>query len=347
VEPGTGRILAMAQNTNYNPAKGSKNTELNFNVDADMGGTSYGFQPGSTMKPFTTVAWLEAGHSLNEVVDARRTSYPAGYPWKASCLPDNAYFQEWNFKNALEGYARPMTASYGLTKSVNSATAAEAAMLDLCDIRDAATRMGVHRAADGEPFDVSSPSFIIGGQEVSPLTMAAAFATFANSGEFCEPRALDSVKDAQGNKYKVAKKDCKQAISPEVAAAVSVPLENLVNDSPGYMSPIGVPAAAKTGTTDLSEQTWTVGYTKGISTASWVGNWTSNTSMNGVSINGVSREYVDGATIAGAQWTNYMRDVAPLYATGSFGAAPSNMVGSQSSQDNSNSNGNGSTGNDD
>ncbi|NKX55276.1 transglycosylase domain-containing protein [Arthrobacter mobilis] len=328
VEPGSGKILAMAQNTDYNPAKGRKNTELNFNVDPDMGGTSYGFQPGSTMKPFTTVAWLESGRSLNAVIDARRTSYPAGYPWRASCLPDGAYFQAWDFKNALPGYQRSMTVSQGLTWSVNSATAAQAAMLDLCDIRDAASRMGVHRAVDGEPIQVNTPSFIIGGQEVSPLTMAAAFATFASGGTYCEPIALSSVKDAQGNKYKVPEKQCDRAISPEVAAAVSIPLANLVNNSPGYMRPIGVPAAAKTGTTDLSEQTWTVGYTTGISTASWVGNWKSHTSMNGIAINGVAREYVDGATIAGAQWTDYMSAVAPLYPSGSFGQVPDSMKGS-------------------
>ncbi|MFD1213501.1 transglycosylase domain-containing protein [Arthrobacter sp. GCM10027362] len=342
VEPGTGKILAMAQNTVYNPAKGRKNTELNFNVDADMGGTSYGFQPGSTMKPFTTVAWLESGRSLNATIDARRTSYPAGYPWRASCLPDNAYFQAWDFKNALPGYQRMMTVSQGLTWSVNSATVAQAAMLDLCDIRDAATRMGVHRAVDGKPFEVNNPSFLIGGQEVSPLTMAAAFATFASGGQYCEPIALTSVKDAQGNKYKVPKQKCDQAISPEVAAAVSIPLTNLINNSPGYMHPIGVPAAAKTGTTDASEQTWTVGYTKGISTASWVGNWHTNTSMNGVAINGVARDYVDGATIAGAQWTDYMRAVAPLYPTGSFGSVPDSMRGTPPSppkQDTGNENG--------
>ncbi|EMY34781.1 penicillin-binding protein [Arthrobacter crystallopoietes BAB-32] len=335
VEPGTGKILAMAQNTNYSPEEGAKNTELNFNVDADMGGTAYGFQPGSTMKPFTTIAWLEAGRTLNETVDATRTSYPAGYNWNASCLPAGAWFDKWDFKNALPGYTRPMSVSYGLTKSVNSATVAQAAMLDLCDIRDAATRMGVHRAVDGQPFEVNSPSFVIGGQEVAPMTMAAAFATMASGGVYCAPIALTEVTDAQGKKYDVPKESCERAISEEVAAAVTIPLENLVNDSPGYMNPIGVPAAAKTGTTDVSEQTWTVGYTKGISTASWVGNWTSYESLNNVPINGVSRDYVDGATIAGAQWTDYMSNVAPLYDTGSFSNPPSHLVGSSGGGGNS------------
>jgi membrane peptidoglycan carboxypeptidase len=347
VEPGTGKILAMAQNTKYSPEQGAKNTELNFNVDADMGGTSYGFQPGSTMKPFTTIAWLESGRTLNETVDATRTSYPAGYNWNASCLPAGAWFDKWDFKNALPGYTRPMSVSYGLTKSVNSATVAQAAMLDLCDIRDAATRMGVHRAVDGKPFEVNSPSFVIGGQEVSPLTMSAAFATIASGGMYCTPISLNEVTDAQGKKYEVPQKSCERAISEDVAKAVTVPLENLVNDSPGYMNPIGVPAAAKTGTTDVSEQTWTVGYTKGISTASWVGNWTSYESLNDIPINGVSRDYVDGATIAGAQWTDYMSAVAPLYDTGGFGSPPGSMVNEGRSSDNGGSSNNGNGNNDD
>ncbi|NMR30430.1 transglycosylase domain-containing protein [Crystallibacter degradans] len=325
VEPGTGKILAMAQNTNYTPEAGEGNTELNFNVDPGMGGTPYGFQPGSTVKPFTTVAWLEAGNALSDVVDASRTYYPGGYNWTASCLPDTAYFSEWDFKNALPGYARPMTVSEGLTSSVNSATAAQAAMLDLCEIRDVYNRLGVHRAVDGEPMVVNNPSFVIGGQEVSPLTMAAAFATFASGGEYCEPIALTEVTDSEGKSYEIPEPACEQVLEPGVAAAISKPLQDLVQEMPGNITPIGVPAAAKTGTTDLSEQTWTVGYTKGISTASWVGNWTSYSSLNYVPINGVVRDYVDGSTIAGAQWTEYMREVAPLYETGDFGEIPFSM----------------------
>ncbi|EMY34137.1 penicillin-binding protein [Arthrobacter crystallopoietes BAB-32] len=326
VQPGTGRILAMAQNTNYSPEQGEANTELNFNVDAAMGGTPYGFQPGSTMKPFTTVAWLESGRALNQVIDASRTYYPEGYDWEASCAPKNTVFSQWDFKNALPGYARPMTVSDGLRWSVNSATAAQAAMLDLCDIQDAATRMGVHRAVDGEPLDASTPSFILGGQEVSPLTMAASYATFAAEGEYCEPRALLEVTDAQGNSYELPGEECSQAISPEVAAAISIPLGKLIEDRPGNIEPIGVPAAAKTGTTDLSEQTWTVGYTKGISTASWVGTWQAYSSLNYVPINGVVRSFVDGSSVAGAQWTGYMRAVAEDYETGDFGDVPRSML---------------------
>ncbi|KAD3633337.1 penicillin-binding protein [Arthrobacter yangruifuii] len=325
VEPGTGKILAMAQNTEYTPEPGSGKTQLNFNVDAGMGGTPYGFQPGSTMKPFTTAAWLAAGHKLGDTIDATRTSYPAGFDWKASCLGANAEFDAWKFKNASEGYEKKMTVAEGLTQSVNTATVAQAAQLDLCDIRDTATRMGVHRAVDGEPLEVTSPSFVLGGQEVSPLTMASAYAAFAAGGEYCTPTAITEVTDRSGNDYDVAGGECTRAISADVAAAVTEPLQKLVEGSPGSIHPIGVPAAAKTGTTDMSEQTWTVGYTTGISTASWVGNWNSYSSLNDQSINGVTRSYVDGSALAGAQWTEYMSSVAKLYGAESFPSVPESL----------------------
>ena len=66
IQPGTGKILAMAQNTVFVPQAGKFDTQLNFNVDAkDAGGNDLngagGFQPGSTMKPFTFAEWLNEG----------------------------------------------------------------------------------------------------------------------------------------------------------------------------------------------------------------------------------------------------------------------------------------------
>lgn len=53
VEPGTGKIRAMAQNRAYSPGEdgGPGTTALNYNVDAVEGGST-GFQGGSTYKVF-------------------------------------------------------------------------------------------------------------------------------------------------------------------------------------------------------------------------------------------------------------------------------------------------------
>ena len=85
VQPGTGKILAMAQNTVFLPQRGKFDTQLNFNVDSkdangnDLNGAG-GFQPGSTMKPFTFAEWLHEGRTMTETVDASRRAYPLGIP---------------------------------------------------------------------------------------------------------------------------------------------------------------------------------------------------------------------------------------------------------------------------
>ena len=90
IAPGTGKILAMAQNTVFLPAPGKFDTQLNFNVDSkdangnDLNGAG-GFQPGSTMKPFTFAEWLNEGKSLAAMVDASRRSYPLDFQWRSSC----------------------------------------------------------------------------------------------------------------------------------------------------------------------------------------------------------------------------------------------------------------------
>ena len=117
-------------------------------------------------------------------------------------------------------------------------------------------------------------------------------------------------------------------MSPPVSAYLNYVLKQVLVDGSGYQRGIGLTdaSAAKTGTTDNSAQTWTVGYTRGLSTASWVGSM-ENTSrpLNGLSINGRVLDYVDGATYAGAQWQKFMQAQAKNYNTDKFDT-PSNTV---------------------
>ena len=77
VQPGTGRILAMAQNKNYSndpevTAASAEYTSVNYSTDYDYGGSS-GLQPGSTFKVFTLAEWLNEGHSLRETFNGVAT----------------------------------------------------------------------------------------------------------------------------------------------------------------------------------------------------------------------------------------------------------------------------------
>ena len=336
VEPGTGNILAMGQNKEYSPEKGRQFTEYNFAVESALGGAG-GFQGGSTMKPYTTLAWLQAGHGMYETINAPRDkNYPASFRWKASCLPGGftTAYGGWTPGNAVDGWASSGTVDYGLFNSVNSFTVSEASKLDLCDISENTEKLGLidygnftdletgEKTTTAQPISPVNPSFIIGSAQITPLAQATAFATFANNGEYCENRALTSVTDSSGNKYKVKPVTCSQELEPQVVADLNGTLKKIASQKVAKGT-IGYPIAGKTGTNNGATSTWFVGYTTGMSTAAWVGRWDKDRNLEtpGAVVNGVARRWVDSGTWASPLWTNYMHEVGHLYPAGSLGKA--------------------------
>ncbi|MHC6594177.1 transglycosylase domain-containing protein [Arthrobacter sp. C152] len=348
VQPGSGRILAMAQNTVFLPEPGKFDTNLNFNVDAkdaqgnDLNGAG-GFQPGSTMKPFTFAEWLNEGKPLTAEVDASRRVYPLGFPWKDSCGKVlGAYSTAQNnptlgaaddLQNAEDGFYRPMPVNYGLYNSINTATFASAAQLDFCGIQKMVDAVGLHSGLDGAPINMHQLGNLLGGTGVSPLNLANAFATFATDGRFCAPIAVLEVKDATGGKLPAQVPECHDAVKPDVARGVNSVLQDVLKKGSGvWINPKvhdKVPTAAKTGTSNNNGSTWVVGYTTGIVTASFFGDALEGQKRSGqnVTINGTFYPRLDGYMIAGPQWANYMLKVAPLYPAAPFPPPPASMIG--------------------
>lgn len=322
VEPGGGEIRAMAQNTNYTPEEGEGNTELNFNVDSAYGGGN-GFQGGSTLKPFVFAAWLEDGNSMTDMVDASKNEWDQGDEWTASCQEGGSVQIRdeggWSVNNAIEDMNREMTADFGLYWSINTATTAVAEETDLCDITDLLNRVGYTRADDGSSISPTDPSFVLGSEEVSPLTQASAFATLANDGEYCSPRALQEVTDAQGNEYEVPEANCEQAIDSEVVAELNETLIPIAEERTADGDP-EFPMGGKTGTDNFESSTWFNGYTTGLSTSAWVGRYTDLETLRGATIDGEEYENLWGSVIAGPMWLDYMNETAPDYSTDEFTA---------------------------
>lgn len=335
VAPGTGKVVAMAQNSNFGESEDNSSSMFNYNVDIADGGTA-GFQPGSTFKPVVLAEWIKEGKSVNQTIDGTKLSYPPNFPWKASCL-DGGFYRSagddgngWSFQNAVEGYQKWDTVAYGIKNSINSFLYSMASQVDLCGVNSMAEDLHLMKAdGSGDPaYDITSLASLIGTEGVSPLTMASTYATFAAEGTYCTPQPINEVKDRNGETIKTFQADCEQAIDKDVANGVNYVLEQVLVSGSGYERGIDLPgaSAAKTGTTDNSTQTWTVGYTRGLSTASWVGNLAlGSRSLNDLSIGGQRKEYVDGATYAGAQWQQFMEAEADKYNTDRF-ARPSGKV---------------------
>lgn len=306
VEPGTGKITAMAQTTTYNPAQsapGSSETAVNYNTDATYGGST-GFAPGSTFKPFTLAEWLKEGHSLYETIDARPLQYPMSAFNASSCGVKFAN-QPYKFGNAGEGSRAIMTVLDATRNSVNSGYIAMATQLNLCGIIDTATSLGVHQAGNGEPFQVL-PANVIGSDSVAPLTMAAAFATFASGGTYCKPIAITSVIDPDGNALTVPSAGCTQALEPRIANAINYALQNVWNGTAKSVGAPGFPSAGKTGTTSRNEYTWFVGYTPRLAGAVWVGHADAMIPVQFTTVGGTYTKYTYGSTFAAPIWKAFM-----------------------------------------
>lgn len=336
VSPNTGNIIAMAQNSGYGNGEETNHADsfYNYNVGTSHGGHA-GYQPGSTYKAVLLAQWIKDGKGVNATIDGTSLEYPQSFRWPASCEADGYVLADsgegFKFQNAEGGNQTWGTVAYGLKNSINSYTMKMASVTDGCAIRDLRDKLRITDGAGNDPYPLNQPAAYIGGWALgtTPLIMASAYAVFASGGNYCEPKAINKVeKISTGKEVKTYESKCERVIEEDVANGVNYVLKQVLVDGSGYQRGIGLAdaSAAKTGTTDNSTQTWMVGYTRGLSTASWVGSHNfASRSLNGLSINGKVLNYVDGATYAGAQWQTYMRAQAKNYNTDKF-ETPSNTV---------------------
>ena len=110
------------------------------------------------------------------------------------------------------------------------------------------------------------PSFTLGSVEVSPLSMAEAYATFAARGVHCNPIIVSKITNRNGKQLEIPDANCKKVMEPEVADGVSKILKAVIESGTGKRAyvPNGYDQAGKTGTIDSNEAVWFAGYTPEI-----------------------------------------------------------------------------------
>ncbi|MFO7689756.1 MAG: transglycosylase domain-containing protein [Cryobacterium sp.] len=283
VEVGTGRVLAMTQNKEYSQdpsldSSGAALTSLNYNTDQNYGG-SRGFQPGSTYKVFTLAEWLKEGHTLNERVDSRRKATWGDF--QDSCLGVQNYDDDpkpFNPGNDANEPGANYSALESTEGSINTGFIGMAKELDLCGIRQTAEAFGVHRA-DGNTLGQNAAS-VLGTEGIAPLTMAAAFAGIANNGETHSAVAIDRFVSVDGEELPVPESTVTQSVEPGVAAGLAYAMQRVMTDGTARSSYYGtspqVPMIGKTGTTDLSKDTWMSGASSKVATVAGVMNVSGN-----------------------------------------------------------------------
>jgi penicillin-binding protein 1A len=259
--------------------------------------------PGSAFKPFTLVAALEAGLSLNSFWDDRTpTEVDCGYP-----CDDGSNI--WTVRNAGGG-GNGRTLYSATTASVNVVYAQVAVAIGPERIAQTAKRMGIKTE-----LKPAYPSITLGGRSVGPLEMASAFSNFATNGLWAEPYLIDRIIDADGNVIYERDVQRRQVADPAIIAAARKPLEVIPVRGTAPRANLGIPQGGKTGTHQDFKDSWFVGFVPRYTAAVWVGFSEAQIPLRNVTINVLQDDgtyeptlypRVYGGTVAAPIWKEFM-----------------------------------------
>jgi membrane peptidoglycan carboxypeptidase len=260
------------------------------------------FSPGSSFKAFVMLAALDKGKGL-------KSMYSGSSPLE---IGGNT------FNNSESSDYGSLTLKQAMTYSVNTTFVQLTDEVGTQTVADAAHRAGIPETVDGKRTlvnaDGSPPGLAIalGALPVRTLDMANAYATFAAGGVRHEPFLVAEYRNAAGQVvYKHEPSPPTNALDPQdsernsqLACNVTESLLDVPEHSKFALNNKR-PAAAKTGTdqrgkTDENDNSWTVGYTKSVSAAVWVGDPAQT------ALKTKSGRNVFGATFAGQIWKRFM-----------------------------------------
>jgi len=272
IQPGTGHVEAIGVDRPYGTGKGQDSVD--YAVDsAENGGI--GVQTGSSSKLFTLITALEQRTPFGFSMSVSSPTVIDGYYDCKGQL--DGPFPVSNAEGAGHG---SYTLYTGTTQSINVFYAHLEQRVGLCNVVKTAVAMGVHRAdgssllkSVGKPgspgYELSAdqlPSFTLGSVNVSPMTMAAAYATVAANGVYCAPVAITKIVSSIYGKLPVASAGCHQAIPAVVAEAATYILRGVLTSGTAKGDSVSqggqyIPQAGKTGTANSFEFAAFGGYT--------------------------------------------------------------------------------------
>ncbi|NEU07571.1 penicillin-binding protein [Flavihumibacter sp. R14] len=238
MEPQTGYVRAWVGGTSFEY----------FKYDQVKMGTR---QVGSTAKPFTYAAAINAGFSPCYTVPNEPVTIDGWTPGAYKPIP---------------GY---LTIKKALANSQNFVTARMMNEVGPTAVSTLTKNLGINS-------DVPAlPSICLGTFDASVYDMVGAYSTFVNHGIWTEPLYLLRIEDKNGNVIYERKPRVKVALNPQTAYVMTNMLKAVVTEGTGQrlrwkyslLNPIG----GKTGTTQNNSDGWFIGITPQLVTGVWTG----------------------------------------------------------------------------
>ncbi len=224
-------------------------------------------QPGSAMKPFIYSASLERGYTPSTVL------YDS--PIYLSTV-ETGSGEEWAPKNYDGKYSGTLRLREALSKSKNLATIRILKQIGPDYAQDFLTRFGFRRE-DHPPY----LTLALGAGQVTPIELAAGYATFANGGYLVTPYVIERIEDFDGNTVvrNFDKESRRRVIDERNAFIMTSLLQSVINSGTGVKAKsLGrSDLAGKTGTTNNTIDAWFAGFSSHVVGVSWVGYGTPHT----------------------------------------------------------------------
>jgi len=266
-------------------------------------------QAGSSFKPFVYSEAVHEGISPETMYVSKHLTIDMGQNAKP--------YEVDNYDFIHRG---PITLEKALADSDNTVFVQLALDLGLQKVVEMANELGIDTEID------AYPSTAIGGLRVgvTPLEMASAYSTFANSGTHMEPYLVEKLtKDDKGKDSLLEEHRPfgEEVLSRDEAAVVTEALRGVIErGTASYYhdleAEIGRPAAGKTGTSNEFVDAWFIGFIPQLSTSVWVGYPNERRSM--VNINGLPQ--VNGENYPLDIWSLYMQSAVQKYQIQQFDA---------------------------
>jgi membrane peptidoglycan carboxypeptidase len=272
IRPPTGEVLVMVGSVDY----------FDESIDGQVNVAVSPKQPGSSFKPYTYLTAFESGAfgPASMAMDVR-TVFPD---------PGNPPYAPENYDRKYHG---PQSLRQALQRSYNIPAVWLMDQVGVSNVIKTARRVGV--SSLNRELNSYGLSLTLGGGEITLLDHTYAFSVFANSGVMAgkpvsedeqrpgyrkvEPVYVLRVEDKDGKMLEEYRQPATERV---VDPAPMYLLNNVLSDNgprpvafgsyANYLTLPNRPVAAKTGTTNLWKDAWTMGYTPQLAVGVWTGN---------------------------------------------------------------------------